>query len=101
MKIKMIVCDMDGTLLNSDGEISKKTRNILLKLQEKGIKVVLASGRGYFRLIKYAKELKLDEFEGYLIDENGTSIINDYFVLPSPPISNSSPSIRQSSPPYF
>lgn len=76
MKIKMIVCDMDGTLLNSDGEISKKTRNILLKLQEKGIKVVLASGRGYFRLIKYAKELKLDEFEGYLIDVNGTSIIN-------------------------
>lgn len=74
MGIKMIVCDMDGTLLNSENKILQKTKEILLKLQEKGITIVLASGRGYLRLLPDAMELQLHKYNGFLIDVNGTSV---------------------------
>lgn len=45
MDLKAIVLDIDGTLLNDQKEISPRTRDSLLKAQEAGIKVVLASGR--------------------------------------------------------
>lgn len=64
---------MDGTLLTSENEIMPKTLSKLIELQEKGIRIVLASGRSYKRLLAYAKELKMDQFNGYLIDVNGTS----------------------------
>lgn len=73
MPIKMIVCDMDGTLLNSENEIMPKTKKKLIELQAKGIRLVLASGRSYKRLLTYATELKMDQYNGYLIDVNGTS----------------------------
>lgn len=73
MPIKMIVCDMDGTLLTSENKIMPKTLNKLIELQSKGIRVVLASGRSYKRLLAYARDLKMYEFDGYLIDVNGTS----------------------------
>ena len=73
MPIKMIVCDMDGTLLNSENEIMPKTKKKLIELQAKGIRLVLASGRSYKRLLSYATELKMDQYNGYLIDVNGTS----------------------------
>lgn len=73
MPIKMIVCDMDGTLLNSENEIMPKTKEKLIELQAKGIRLVLASGRSYKRLLTYATELKMDEYNGLLIDVNGTS----------------------------
>lgn len=74
MTLKMIVLDMDGTLLSSEEKILPKTKQKLIDLQKKGITVVLASGRSYLRMIEYAKDLLLDKFHGYLIDVNGSSI---------------------------
>lgn len=45
MEIKLIAIDMDGTLLRSDGTLSDKIKNTLIKTIEKGILVVPASGR--------------------------------------------------------
>ena len=59
MKIKMIVTDMDGTLLNSRDECSAETCAALIKAQEKGIRLVLASGRSYTKMLKYADMLHL------------------------------------------
>ena len=42
---KLIAIDLDGTLLNSHGEITENTKNILKKCSEKGVEIVLASGR--------------------------------------------------------
>lgn len=42
---KLIAIDLDGTLLNSHGEITENTKKILKKCSEKGIEIVLASGR--------------------------------------------------------
>ena len=74
MPIKAIVCDMDGTLLTADHAISTKTQELLLSLQQKGITLVLASGRSYLRLMPDALKLKMDAYQGYLIDVNGSSI---------------------------
>lgn len=74
MTIKAIVCDMDGTLLTADHQISKESQSLLVELQEKGITLILASGRSYLRLMPDALTLKMDRYQGYLIDVNGSSI---------------------------
>ena len=74
MKIKAIVVDMDGTLLNSKDKISPKTRDILIECQKNGIKVVLASGRNYGRIQPYLEELTLKKYGGLLIEINGIAI---------------------------
>ena len=74
--IKVIVLDIDGTLTNSVKEISPLTRQALVKAQEKGYKLVLASGRPTIGLQKFVKELHLDENNGILISYNGAVVSN-------------------------
>lgn len=45
MKYKMLVIDMDYTLLTDNHELSNENKEMLLKAQEIGVYVVLASGR--------------------------------------------------------
>ena len=72
--IQMIVMDMDGTLLNSQNEITEKTKETLLQIQKQGVRLVLASGRSYMKLMPYAKELQMDRYGGYLVEVNGTAV---------------------------
>ena len=49
MKYKMLVVDMDDTLLTDDHEISKENKEMLLKAQEMGVYVVFNNrGHSYF-----------------------------------------------------
>lgn len=43
--IKLLCIDMDGTLLSSEGEISKRTLKDIKAASEKGVKVVVCTGR--------------------------------------------------------
>lgn len=72
--IKLIAMDMDGTLLSSDNTIDKDTKAKLIQLEEQGVRLVLASGRSYMKLMDYAKELKMDIYGGYLIEINGLAL---------------------------
>jgi Cof subfamily protein (haloacid dehalogenase superfamily) len=45
--IKCIASDMDGTLLNSYQQVSQENKEAILKAQEQGIEVVIATGRSY------------------------------------------------------
>ena len=45
MHTKVLVLDIDGTLTNSDKIITEKTREGILGIEERGHKVILASGR--------------------------------------------------------
>lgn len=74
MKISLIALDMDGTLLQSDQSIHEETIQKLIEVQEKGIRVALVSGRNYNRLMRYAKQLKLAQYGGFLIEVNGMAI---------------------------
>lgn len=58
---KMIVLDLDGTLLNSDSIVSKKNKWMIKKCREQGLKIVLASGRMYYSMDPIIKELQLEE----------------------------------------
>ena len=56
---KLIALDMDGTLLKEDKTISNRTKETIEKAREKGVRVVLASGRPIEGLSKYLEELDL------------------------------------------
>lgn len=71
MKYKLCVCDMDGTLLNSDGLISIENERALKKLQEIGIDVIIASGRTDLMMKSYIKQLEL---KGCIVCCNGALV---------------------------
>ena len=73
---EIIVLDLDGTLTNRDKVITPRTKAALMKAQERGKKVVLASGRPTQGVMPLAKELRLDEYSGYILSFNGGRIIN-------------------------
>lgn len=73
---KIIVLDLDGTLTNSNKEISIRNKKALIKAQQAGILVVLASGRPTYGIIPLAKELELDQYGGYILSYNGGQIID-------------------------
>lgn len=72
--IKMIVCDLDGTLLRKDKTISQETQTHLIQLQEQGYLLVLASGRYYHDMERYMKQLLIPEHHGYIACGNGLEL---------------------------
>jgi Cof subfamily protein (haloacid dehalogenase superfamily) len=76
MKYKMIVLDVDGTLLNNDKIVTARMRATLIKVQQMGFRIVLASGRPTYGVLPLAKELELDKNDGYILSYNGGQIIN-------------------------
>lgn len=75
-KIKAIIMDVDGTLTNGKKQITEKTKEVLLKAQSKGIKLILASGRPTTGLIGFAKELEMDKNNGLLVSFNGSKVVD-------------------------
>lgn len=75
MKYKLLVLDVDGTLLNDEREISKRTLAALLKVQQMGVRIVLASGRPTYGLMPLAKVLELGNYGGFVLSYNGCQII--------------------------
>lgn len=81
-KIKMVVTDMDGTLLNSDHEVSSRFFEIFQELQRLNIKFVAASGRQYNSIISKLESIR-DEI--IVIAENGGySVYQDQELLSTP-----------------
>lgn len=74
MKYKMIVTDMDDTLLRDDHTVSERTKNAIEKAQQMGVKFVLASGRPTFAMREFADQFKLAEYESYILSYNGAVI---------------------------
>ena len=68
---KLVVVDLDGTILNSYGEISETTKESVKKCLEKGAKIVIASGRPIDSIKTIANELGIEE---YFIAGNGALI---------------------------
>jgi len=63
--------DMDGTLLRGDKTVSARTAAVLRACEEKGVKMVLASGRGFESIRVYAERLGL---RSPLVCANGARI---------------------------
>ena len=56
--IKLIATDLDGTLLNEDSKITDYNKTILNKLMDRGIEIVIATGRPIYSMDFYYKELE-------------------------------------------
>ncbi len=69
---RIIACDLDETLLNSDHQVSDKDVETIARMTEMGVKFVLATGRGYNTTFELRKRLGLYDKEGeYTISFNG------------------------------
>lgn len=76
MKIKVIVLDIDGTLLNSEKKISDLTKNALIQAQQNGVKIILASGRPTVGMLALTKELEMDKHHGLIVSFNGSQVVD-------------------------
>lgn len=70
---KLIAIDLDGTLLNSYGEITEKNKEAIKYALAKTVEVVLASGRDPKTMEKISNELGIEKF---LIAGNGATVYN-------------------------
>ena len=71
--MKLVVSDLDGTLLNDDSEVSNETIEMIKRLKENGIEFAIATGRSFNSANKIRKKIGL---EIYLICNNGANIYN-------------------------
>lgn len=72
----VLVLDIDGTLLNSQREISESTKNAIVEAQKRGKTIAVASGRSISGMRRTAANILLEEFGGYIIAYNGTTVLN-------------------------
>lgn len=72
-KYEIVFVDIDDTLNPSNGNISEYTKEVMKKLKEKGIKVVVNTGRS----AKYAIEKSIEGgLSEYTISSNGAEVYN-------------------------
>lgn len=75
-KYRMLALDIDGTLTTSDKKITEATRKAVKSLQEKGIIIIIASGRSEYGIRHIADELEFEKYGNYVMSFNGGRIIN-------------------------
>jgi len=72
--MKVLAIDLDGTLLHSDKTLSDYTRQTIIRVQEQGMKVVIASGRPLQGIRPIANALQLQQHGGIVLAYNGAQI---------------------------
>ncbi len=71
MEYKLIAIDMDGTMLNSEHEVSQRNVEVVKKAIEQGVNVVISTGRSSVALKKYVTEF---DFKSPFIVYNGAGV---------------------------
>ncbi|HEY5689483.1 MAG TPA: HAD family hydrolase [Yeosuana sp.] len=82
-QIKLVVTDMDGTLLNSNHEVSTQFLELFKQLKQHHIIFVAASGRPYYGITDKLNEIKS---EIIIVAENGGIVVDNDNILLSIPI---------------
>lgn len=72
----IIALDLDGTLTNSKKEITPRTYDALMAAQQRGVKIILASGRPVYGMEHLAEQLRMEEYGGYVLAFNGGKLID-------------------------
>ncbi len=81
-KVKLVVTDMDGTLLHSDYSLNPEFFQIYQQLKELDVRFMAASGRQYYSLLGVFESIQDDM---YFIAENGGNVIHqDQSILTQP-----------------
>lgn len=74
MAVKLIASDMDGTLLDENGQVPPETFELILALRERGVRFVASSGRRYDRLCDFFSPAK-DHMD--FVASNGAQVFAD------------------------
>ena len=72
--IQLLALDLDDTLLREDLTISPRNQQVLKAAEEQGVKIILASGRAFSAMEKYARQLGMFDRPGYMISDNGSTV---------------------------
>lgn len=59
MDIKLVVCDLDGTLLDKNESLSEEIIQVIHKVEEHGVPVTFATGRLQYMIEEYANAINL------------------------------------------
>lgn len=85
MAYRLIAVDMDDTLLDSEKQVSESNKKAILAAKEKGMQVVLASGRAYKGMLSTYKELGLDDYiiasGGHVLDRD-MNVVHAHYLPP-------------------
>lgn len=76
MDFKLIALDIDGTLLNSNKELTPHTRYALIEAQRQGKRIIIASGRHPVGVVPLANNLMLGRYGGFIMAFGGGKIID-------------------------
>lgn len=78
LKVNLIALDLDDTLLNDEREISDKNVEVLRRCAQRGIYIVLCSGRAEDGIKPFVSRLNIASLESgkYVISINGCSIFD-------------------------
>lgn len=72
MQIKLIACDLDGTLMSPDHiTVTEKTKRALLEAHEKGVKIAIATGRTLSVIYSVIDQIP---FVDYVVYSNGAAV---------------------------
>lgn len=74
--IKLIVSDLDGTLLTRFKSVSPRNLAAITEAQNRGVYLSLATGRGLDSTKQFIPLLNLDKHQGYMIINNGQRVID-------------------------
>lgn len=73
---KMVVTDLDETLLRTDKSISKYTIDVINRVRNQGIKIIFATGRGDSTKSLISYEL----FDGYVLMNGAKAYVNNRLI---------------------
>lgn len=86
--IKMVVCDLDGTLLYNSGKVSERTKKAIQALRKSGVLFGVCSGRSAIALQNMLKVWGIDEDVDFVLGFNGgmywdpkTNTLEEDFLL--------------------
>ncbi|MEG0076634.1 Cof-type HAD-IIB family hydrolase [Anaerorhabdus sp.] len=75
--IKLVVTDLDGTLLNNQRELSNVNENTIRKLLQENITICFATGRPLQGITKFIDACELTNFDSYSITNTGACVYSN------------------------
>jgi len=85
--LQLVALDLDGTLLNSAQDLSPRSEAAVRAIRDRGVRVILASGRMHASMVPYARQLQLEEpliaYNGALVRWDRTGEVLHHIPVPA------------------
>lgn len=86
MGIRLVVTDLDGTLLDQQHRVSAENKEAIREAVARGVTVTIATGRMYISALPYAKQLEVDvpiiTYNGALIKSVSGEVLFKKYIAP-------------------